>query len=139
VAILETPSGLPPKAVSALRRLRLASVPEAISWLILIVCSIAKNATDVGWGEGSVKVMGPIHGGLFILYVIFWLDAWNRNKWEKGRGALYFVLSIVPSGGFFADRMLRREEEAGVIAARARKEQTGKVSTGGAGGGVASS
>ncbi|MGP3972676.1 DUF3817 domain-containing protein [Streptomyces sp. 8N114] len=131
MAILETPSGLPPKAVSALRRLRLSSVPEAVSWLILIVCSLAKNFTEASWGPGSVKVMGPVHGVLFILYVIFWLDAWNRNKWEKGRAALYFALSIVPTGGFFADKMLRKEEEAGVIAARARKEQTGSVSSSG--------
>lgn len=127
MAILETPSGLPPKAVSALRRLRLTSVPEAISWLILIVCSVAKNATDASWGEGSVKVMGPVHGVLFILYVIFWADAWHRNKWPGGRAALYFVLSIVPVGGFFAERMLRKEEEAGVIAMRARREQEGNV------------
>ncbi|WP_019354656.1 DUF3817 domain-containing protein [Streptomyces sp. AA1529] len=129
MAILETPSGLPPKSVSALRRLRLTSVPEAISWLILIVCSLAKNLTDVSWGPGSVKVMGPVHGLLFVLYVIFWLDAWNRTKWEKGRATLYFVLSILPTGGFFAEKSLRKEEEAGVIAMRARKEQKGTVAT----------
>ncbi|WP_307808230.1 DUF3817 domain-containing protein [Streptomyces oryzae] len=131
MAILETPSGLPPKAVSALRRLRLTSVPEAVSFLILLVCSALKWLTDIGWAPGAVKVLGPIHGVLFILYVLFWADAWNRNKWEKGRAALYFVLSVLPTGGLFADRMLRQEEEAGVIAARARKEQASTVSSGG--------
>ncbi|MFE0760068.1 DUF3817 domain-containing protein [Streptomyces smyrnaeus] len=126
MAILETPSGLPPKAVSALRRLRLTSVPEGVSFLVLLVCSVLKRTTDFN----AVPVMGAIHGILFILYVIFWADAWNRIKWPFGRAALYFVLSVLPTGGFFADKMLRKEEEAGVIAARARKEQTSTVSSG---------
>ncbi|WP_432106354.1 DUF3817 domain-containing protein [Streptomyces sp. AA1529] len=130
MAILDTPSGLPPKAVSALRRLRLTSVPEAISFLILIPCSLLKWGTDLGWAPGAVKVMGPIHGVLFILYVLFWLDAWYRNKWDRNRAALYFVLSVLPTGGFFADKMLRKEEEAGVIAARARKERTSPSAVG---------
>ncbi|MFE9337217.1 DUF3817 domain-containing protein [Streptomyces sp. NPDC007063] len=120
MAILETPSGLPPKSVSALRRLRLTSVPEGVSFLLLLVCSVLKRTTDFN----AVPVMGAVHGILFILYVLFWVDAWNRIKWPFGRAALYFVLAVLPTGGFFADKMLRKEEEAGVIAARARKEQT---------------
>jgi integral membrane protein len=125
VAILETPSGLAPKATSALRRLRLTSTPEAVSFLLLLVCSVLKRTSDFN----AVPAMGMIHGVLFILYVVFWADAWNRNKWQVKKAALYFILSVLPTGGFFADRMLRREEEAGVIAARARKERTGGVAT----------
>ncbi|EPD94437.1 integral membrane protein [Streptomyces sp. HPH0547] len=127
MAILETPSGLPPKSISALRRLRLTSVPEGVSFLLLLVCSVLKRTTDFN----AVPVMGAVHGILFILYVIFWADAWNRIKWPFGRAALYFVLSVLPTGGFFADRMLREEEKAGIIAARARKEQSGTVNAGG--------
>jgi hypothetical protein len=36
--------------------------------------------------------------------------------------ALYFVLSVLPAGGFFAERKLRREAEDAVIASRARQE-----------------
>ncbi|RCG23940.1 DUF3817 domain-containing protein [Streptomyces reniochalinae] len=118
---------MPPKSVSALRRLRLTSVPEGVSFLLLLVCSVLKRTTDFN----AVPVMGAVHGILFILYVLFWADAWNRIKWPFGRAALYFVLSVLPTGGFFADRMLREEEAAGVIAARARKEQVGTVSAGG--------
>ncbi|OEU85739.1 hypothetical protein DB35_12715 [Streptomyces abyssalis] len=119
MSILETPTGLPPKSVSALRRLRLVSTPEAISFLLLLGCSVLKRTSDFN----AVPVMGAVHGGLFVLYVLFWADAWNRVRWPLGRAALIFVLAVLPLGGFFADRMLRREEEAGVIAARARKEQ----------------
>ncbi|GHF13257.1 MULTISPECIES: DUF3817 domain-containing protein [Streptomyces] len=106
------------KTAESLRRLRLVSAPEAVSFLLLLVCSVLKRTTDFN----AVPVMGAVHGILFILYVIFWIDAWNKAKWPLKRAALYFVLSVLPTGGFFGDRMLRREGEASVIAARARKE-----------------
>ncbi|MGN9760669.1 DUF3817 domain-containing protein [Streptomyces sp. SD31] len=109
------------KTATALRRLRLVSGPEAVSFLLLLVCSVLKRTTDFN----AVPVMGMVHGVLFILYVIFWADAWNRTKWSLKTAALYFVLSVLPAGGFFAERKLKREAEDAVIAARARRE--GKV------------
>jgi integral membrane protein len=106
------------KTATAIRRLRLVSAPEAISFLLLLVCSVLKRTTDFN----AVPVMGAVHGALFVLYVIFWADAWNRAKWELKTAALYFVLSVLPAGGFFAERRLRREAEDAVIATRARKE-----------------
>ncbi|MFG3657508.1 DUF3817 domain-containing protein [Streptomyces sp. NPDC047706] len=106
------------KTATALRRLRLVSAPEAVSFLILLVCSVLKRTTEFN----AVPVMGAVHGVLFILYVIFWADAWNRTRWSLGTAALYFALSVLPGGGFFAERKLRRESEDAVIAERARKE-----------------
>jgi integral membrane protein len=106
------------KTASALRRLRLVSAPEAVSFLLLLVCSVLKRTTDFN----AVPAMGMIHGVLFILYVIFWADAWNRARWSLGTAALYFVLSVLPTGGFFAERRLKRAAEDEVIASRARRE-----------------
>ncbi|MER6619274.1 MULTISPECIES: DUF3817 domain-containing protein [unclassified Streptomyces] len=106
------------KTASALRRLRLVSGPEAISFLLLLVCSVLKRTTDFN----AVPVMGAVHGFLFVLYVLFWADAWNRAKWSLGTAAFYFLMSVLPTGGFFADRRLKREAEDAVIASRARAE-----------------
>jgi integral membrane protein len=112
------------KTATALRRLRLVSAPEAVSFLVLLVCSVLKRTTDFN----AVPVMGGVHGVLFILYVIFWADAWNRAKWDLKTAALYFVLSVLPAGGFIAERKLRREAEDAVIASRARREDAVKTS-----------
>nr|WP_239074898.1 DUF3817 domain-containing protein [Streptomyces sp. SID10853] len=96
----------------------MVSAPEAVSFLLLLICSVLKRTTDFN----AVPVMGMVHGVLFVLYVIFWADAWNRAKWSAGTGILYFVLSVLPTGGFFAERKLRREAENAVIASRARRE-----------------
>ncbi|MFC5804916.1 DUF3817 domain-containing protein [Streptomyces formicae] len=109
------------KTASALHRLRLVSAPEAVSFLLLLVCSVLKRTTEFN----AVPVMGAVHGVLFILYVIFWLDAWNRTKWDVKTAAVYFILSVLPLGGFFAERKLKRAAADAVIAARARRE--GKV------------
>ncbi|MGW2519726.1 DUF3817 domain-containing protein [Streptomyces sp. NPDC001617] len=106
------------KTATALRRLRLVSAPEAVSFLLLLVCSVLKRTTPFN----GVPVMGMVHGVLFILYVIFWADAWNRTKWSLKTAALFFVLSVLPTGGFFAERKLKRAAEDEVIAARARRE-----------------
>jgi integral membrane protein len=106
------------KTATALRRLRLVSAPEAVSFLLLLICSVLKRTTDFN----AVPVMGMVHGVLFILYVVFWADSWRRAKWTVGRGLLFFVLSVLPTGGFFAERKLRRESEESVVAARAASE-----------------
>ncbi|MER6975933.1 DUF3817 domain-containing protein [Streptomyces carpinensis] len=106
------------KTATALRRLRLVSAPEAVSFILLLVCSVLKRTTEFN----AVPVMGSIHGVLFVLYVLFWADAWNRAKWPWKTAALYFVLSVLPTGGFFAERKLKREAEDAVIASRARRE-----------------
>ncbi|WP_031073726.1 DUF3817 domain-containing protein [Streptomyces sp. NRRL S-118] len=108
------------KTASSLHRLRLVSAPEAVSFLLLLVCSVLKRTTEFN----AVPVMGAVHGVLFILYVLFWLDAWNRTKWDVRTAAVYFLLSVVPFGGFFADRRLKRAADDAVIASRARREGT---------------
>ncbi|MCM1944523.1 DUF3817 domain-containing protein [Streptomyces sp. G2] len=104
------------KTASSLHRLRLVSAPEAVSFLLLLVCSVLKRTTDFN----AVPVMGAVHGVLFVLYVLFWLDAWNRAKWSLGTAAVYFLLSGVPFGGFFADRKLKAEADSAVTASRAK-------------------
>ncbi|MER5961239.1 DUF3817 domain-containing protein [Streptomyces sp. NPDC002057] len=111
------------KTASSLHRLRLVSAPEAVSFLLLLVCSVLKRTTEFN----AVPVMGAIHGVLFVVYVLFWLDAWNRTRWSIGTAALYFLLSVLPLGGFYAERKLKAEAENAVIASRARAESAVKA------------
>ncbi|MFE9926146.1 DUF3817 domain-containing protein [Streptomyces sp. NPDC005774] len=106
------------KTASALRRLRLVSGPEAISFLLLLVASVLKRTTEFN----AVPALGAIHGFLFVVYVLFWADAWNRAKWPLKTAVFYFLMSVLPTGGFFAERRLKRETEDAVIASRAGKE-----------------
>ncbi|GAA5010779.1 DUF3817 domain-containing protein [Kitasatospora paranensis] len=101
------------KTSPAVHRLRLVSGPEGLSFLLLLVCSVLKRTTSFN----AVPVMGTVHGVLFILYLVFLALAWQQQRWDAKRGVLLFVLSVLPTGGFFAERMLAREERGEVPAA----------------------
>ncbi|WP_441250212.1 DUF3817 domain-containing protein [Kitasatospora sp. McL0602] len=100
------------KSSSAVHRLRLVSGPEGLSFILLLVCSVLKRTTSFD----AVPVMGMVHGVLFILYVVFLALAWQQQRWEPKRGILLFVLSVLPTGGFFAERMLAKEERGEIVA-----------------------
>ncbi|MGA5701089.1 DUF3817 domain-containing protein [Peterkaempfera bronchialis] len=100
---------------SAVHRLRLVSAPEAASFLVLLVCAVLKRTTEFN----AVPVMGMVHGVLFVLYLLFLADAWKKQRWDARRGVLMLVLSVLPAGGFFAERMLAREEQEGYTSAGA--------------------
>ncbi|MFE7131123.1 DUF3817 domain-containing protein [Streptomyces sp. NPDC057638] len=106
------------KTAAALHRLRLVSLPEGVSFILLLIASVLKRTTDFN----AVGPLGMIHGLLFVVYVLFWADSWNRTKWDLKTAALYFLLAVVPFGGFVAERKLKRAADDEVIAARARRE-----------------
>ena len=106
------------KTSSAVHRLRLVSGPEGLSFILLLVCSLLKRTTSFN----AVPVMGMVHGVLFVLYVVFLILAWQQQKWDVKRGGLLFLLSVLPTGGFFAERMLAKEERGGYPAATAERE-----------------
>ena len=106
------------KTSSAVHRLRLVSGPEGLSFILLLVCSLLKRTTSFN----AVPVMGMVHGVLFVLYVVFLILAWQQQKWDVKRGGLLFLLSVLPTGGFFAERMLAKEERGEYPAATAERE-----------------
>jgi integral membrane protein len=110
------------KTASALHRLRLISIPEALSFPALILFgSILSRVSDIDF---LMMPLGLIHGALFVIYAVFLLDVWMKAKWPLKRVALFFVLSLIPFGGLYGDKLLKGYEADGVIAARARREGT---------------
>ncbi|MEY9967690.1 integral membrane protein [Streptacidiphilus sp. MAP12-16] len=95
---------------SAVHRLRLVSMPEGVSFVLLLVCSVLKRTTSFD----AVPVMGMVHGILFILYVIFALDSWRKQPWTVKHASWVLLLSVIPFGGFYAERLLAREEQEGI-------------------------
>lgn len=98
---------------SAAHRLRLVSGPEGLSFILLLICSVLKRTTSFD----AVPVMGMIHGILFLSYVAFWGLAWQKQGWSGKRAALLLVLSVLPTGGFFAERSLAKEERGELVTA----------------------
>jgi integral membrane protein len=92
-----------PRLPDPIGRIRLVGMVEAISFLILIGCSVAKRMADMPLG---VKIFGPIHGALFLwlLYLIF--QAWGDRILTKRQAVVAGIASVVPFAPFFIDRLL---------------------------------
>jgi integral membrane protein len=89
------------RTASVTRWFRIVAVAEAISWLLLIVATIVKYSADAPLG---VHVMGPIHGVLFLAYVILALEVRRRLSWDGRTTLTVLAESILPGGGFLAAR-----------------------------------
>lgn len=76
---------------------------EAISFLVLLVATVVKRTDN---GEAGVEVMGPLHGGLFVLYVLLAVIVAADEKWRLKRTLLTLLCAVIPFGGFIADRKL---------------------------------
>ncbi|MFJ1898068.1 DUF3817 domain-containing protein [Streptomyces sp. NPDC088115] len=110
------------KTATALHRLRLISIPEALSFPALILFgSVLSRISDIDF---LMMPLGMLHGVLFVIYVVALLDVWNKAKWPLKRVAFFFLLCVLPFGGLYGDKVLKRYEADGVIAARARREGT---------------
>ncbi len=93
---------------SPVGRLRVISLVEGLSFLTLIVFAVLKRTND--WPTG-VHVMGPVHGGLFILYILATIDVARRLQWPMATTAKVALAAIPPFAPFFVERWLRTQEK----------------------------
>ncbi|MEJ7818020.1 MAG: DUF3817 domain-containing protein [Thermoleophilaceae bacterium] len=91
--------------MSLLRPLRLVAVAEATSFLALLVATYVKHAHDAPIG---VSILGPIHGALFVAYVVLALMVFKPAGWSLATGIGVLVGAVVPFGGFVVDRKVLR-------------------------------
>ncbi|MGN5764143.1 DUF3817 domain-containing protein [Acinetobacter calcoaceticus] len=89
-----------------LQRLRLASILEAVTLLLLFVVAIpVKYAFDL---PVATKIMGPIHGLAFLFYL------WNLIStvaiWSKTELLRLFILAFIPLGGFFNEKYIAQRQ-----------------------------
>ncbi len=87
--------------MQAVRLLRAVAVAEATSWLALIVATIVKYSADHPIG---VKILGPIHGVLFIAYVALALAVRSQLRWSTRTTLIVLVDAVLPGGGLIVAR-----------------------------------
>jgi len=87
-------------------RFRLVAYAEAATFLILLVCVVVKR---VFHGPDLVRVMGPVHGVLFLVYFVMVLQVRPSQAWTLAKTILVIVASALPFGGFFVGSHLVEE------------------------------
>ena len=87
------------------RNFRTAALAEATSFLLLLVATYVKYAEDEPIG---VRFLGPVHGLLFVLYVVLALNLRQQAGWSARTTGLVLLGAVLPFGGFVVDRWLAR-------------------------------
>ena len=92
-----------------LARLRLIGLIEGISCVLLFF--VAMPLKYLADQPRAVLVVGSIHGLLWTLYMLAIANVWLVHRWSMTRTAVAVILSIPPTGTFFFDRDLKREQQ----------------------------
>ncbi|MET7000455.1 DUF3817 domain-containing protein [Chitinophaga defluvii] len=94
---------------SAIGRLRFVAFFEGLSLLVLLLIAMPLKY----WADmpQAVKVIGMLHGILFIAYVIFVMEVKLAHKWAYGKTFGALVASVIPFGTFYADAKWFKKEQ----------------------------
>ncbi|QFU88203.1 DUF3817 domain-containing protein [Amycolatopsis sp. YIM 10] len=87
-------------------RFRLLALAEAVSWAGLLIGMFFKYVV-VG-NEIGVKIFGPIHGVVFVAYVIVALLVRESLRWDGRTTVLALIASIPPFGTVLFERWATR-------------------------------
>lgn len=93
---------------SSVGRIRLIGLLEGISLLVLIFIAVpAKHF----FGEPTlVRLIGPVHGLLFLLFVLNTLHVGLEQRWTFKSTTWKVLLScLIPFGTFYIDRAILRK------------------------------
>lgn len=88
---------------------RITALAEATSFLALLVATYIKYAHGEPVG---VEVLGPLHGLLFIAYVVLAFNLASRAGWTARTTVLVLLGAVVPFGGYVVHRWLARGRSA---------------------------
>ena len=85
----------------SVKPLRMASLLEGTSFLILLGATIVKRTGDT---EVGVQIMGPVHGVLFLIFVVMILKTFNELGWSFPKAVGGIALGALPFGAFYLER-----------------------------------
>ena len=88
---------------------RRVSIVEGISTLLLFgVAMPMKYIYDIPM---AVRIVGSLHGLLFVCFCGLLVLAALERKWSIGKAVLLFIGAVIPFGPFVAEAGLKREFE----------------------------
>lgn len=101
---------------SALIRYRVAA--WIVGVVLLLLVGLAMPLKYLADRPTMVAVIGPIHGFLYIVYLVVTFDLALRQRWTLTRTAILLLAGTVPVLSFVAERWVTRHvaTEVGVAA-----------------------
>jgi integral membrane protein len=96
-----------PAVRGALTRYRvIAYVVGVMLLLLLFVAMPLKYLAD---DPGAMNIIGPMHGFLYVVYLLATFDLFRRVRWSFGRLVLIALAGTIPFLSFYAERKTTHE------------------------------
>jgi integral membrane protein len=86
----------------ALTRYRIIAWVVGVVLLVLVL--VGMPLKYIGGQDAVVAIVGPIHGFLFMVYVVLTFDLARRARWPFGRMLLVMLAGTIPFLSFWAER-----------------------------------
>jgi len=90
--------------MTPIKQLRLANLLEGISLIVLVF--IAVPLKHFAGLPVAVRIVGPVHGLLFLVFVAILFRVAMDQRWPVGRSLAVLATAFVPFGAFFLDRVM---------------------------------
>ncbi|MFE6926179.1 DUF3817 domain-containing protein [Nocardia sp. NPDC057663] len=113
---------------STASRFRFFAVLEALSWIGLLT-GMAFKYIPAESNEIGVKIFGPVHGGIFVLFVITALLAARELNWSWKTTVLALASSIPPLATVIFEVWVVRTGQLGELSTGAAKGSPAAVPT----------
>ncbi|RBY92849.1 DUF3817 domain-containing protein [Blastococcus sp. TF02A-30] len=88
---------------------RVVAIAEACSWIGLLAGMFVKYVPETS--EIGVKIFGPVHGGIFVAYLVVTVVAARVLRWSVWTTLLALAASIPPLVTIWFERRATRRGE----------------------------
>ncbi|MFC5760709.1 DUF3817 domain-containing protein [Rhizobium sp. GCM10022189] len=96
--------------LSQLRRMRAVSLLEGTTLLLLV--GVAVPLKHLAGYPIATRLIGPVHGIAFVLYVWMLIQTVSMGGWSRGETARMVLAAFIPFGAFLNERALARRQSA---------------------------
>lgn len=112
------------KLNTTLGQLRILAILEGISYLLLVPTVILKYGYEIGLPN---KIVGSIHGILFILYCIWVVYYAKKKKWSLMKTLISLAASLIPFATFIVDQRFLKPEAQDEVLSNSENDNLDKV------------
>jgi len=102
-----TASTLTPAVKSALTRYRV--IAYIVGVMLLVLLFVAMPLKYFGDNPAAMNVVGPMHGFLYVVYLLGAFDLGRRVRWTLPRLLLIALAGTIPFVSFYAERKVTQE------------------------------
>lgn len=78
---------------------------EGYSYIVLVFMAMPlKYLFDIPL---AVKIVGMVHGVLFVIFCYYLFMAWRESNWPFKENVIFFTASLIPFGTFFTKAKIK--------------------------------